>query len=66
MYPIDRKKASSILKLKAVNRSQIYNPDDSRRSAQDRRKSANRQYFLDGGVERRSWKERRFIWYMTA
>jgi hypothetical protein len=30
-----------------------------RRSGVDRRKTHNLDYFLKGGVERRSWKERR-------
>lgn len=30
-----------------------------RRSGADRRKVHNLDYFLNGGVERRSWKERR-------
>lgn len=30
-----------------------------RRSGADRRKTHNLDYFLKGGVERRSWKERR-------
>jgi hypothetical protein len=36
-----------------------------RRSGKDRRRSSDPNYFLNGGVERRSWKERRFLWYMT-
>ena len=39
------------------------NPD--RRSGVDRRKSNNRDYFSLGGLERRSWHERRKLWYMT-
>ena len=39
------------------------NPD--RRSEIDRRKSNNREYFSLGGLERRSWRERRKLWYMT-
>jgi len=39
------------------------NPD--RRSGVDRRKSNNRDYFSNGGLERRSWHERRKLWYMT-
>ena len=39
-------------------------PDD-RRSGQDRRKTYRPIYFLKGGVERRTWKERRFVWNMT-
>lgn len=42
----------------------IYSTRD-RRSYGDRRKSGKRDYFLKGGKERRSWKERRFLWYMT-
>ena len=30
-----------------------------RRSGEDRRKEHNPDYFLNGGVERRHWKERR-------
>ena len=36
-----------------------------RRSGVDRRKSNNRDYFSLGGIERRSWHERRRLWYMT-
>jgi hypothetical protein len=36
-----------------------------RRSHQNRRKSFNKSFFLNGGRERRDGKERRFIWYMT-
>ncbi|MGD2097888.1 MAG: hypothetical protein PVG35_09925 [Desulfobacterales bacterium] len=36
-----------------------------RRSGIDRRQSVDNRYFLNGGVERRSWKERRYLWYMT-
>ena len=36
-----------------------------RRSGVDRRKSNNRDYFFLGGIERRSWHERRKLWYMT-
>ncbi len=39
------------------------NPD--RRSVVDRRKSNNRDYFSNGGLERRGWHERRKLWYMT-
>jgi hypothetical protein len=40
-------------------------PVADRRSGNDRRKIYSAIYFLNGGVERRSWKERRFFWYMT-
>lgn len=36
-----------------------------RRSGKDRRKLPVRDYLLNGYVERRSWSERRFLWYMT-
>ena len=39
-------------------------PDD-RRSGQDRRKTYRAIYFLKGGIERRTWKERRYVWNMT-
>ena len=42
----------------------LYSTKD-RRSYSDRRKTRRQDYFLNGGKERRSWKERRFIWYMT-
>ena len=40
-------------------------PGRDRRSGQDRRKGPNTKYFLKNGIERRSWKERRYLWYMT-
>jgi hypothetical protein len=40
-------------------------PTADRRSGNDRRKIHSAAYFLNGGVERRTWKERRFFWYMT-
>jgi hypothetical protein len=36
-----------------------------RRSGNDRRKSYSADYFINGGIERRSWNERRYLWYMT-
>lgn len=45
---------------KSVNRSSI-----DRRSGHDRRKSYSTNYFNMGGVERRNWKERRYLWFMT-
>jgi hypothetical protein len=36
-----------------------------RRSGKDRRKSHSAAYFSHGGLERRSWRERRYLWYMT-
>jgi hypothetical protein len=51
------------LKLK-IESPPLYSTND-RRAHRDRRKTYNRDYFLSGGKERRSWKERRFIWHMT-
>jgi len=50
-------------KLKAESGSSRKNND--RRSYGDRRKTFIRAYFLNGGKERRSWQERRYIWDMT-
>ena len=36
-----------------------------RRCCPERRKSYSRRYFTYGGKERRSGRERRFVWYMT-
>lgn len=47
-----------------IEKPQVYENFD-RRLNQDRRNSLNKSYFLSGGRERRNWKERRFIWYMT-
>ena len=38
---------------------------NDRRSGKDRREASSKKYFLEGGLERRSWKERRNYWYMT-
>ena len=53
--------AASISPLK----KRTFPVNNDRRSNVDRRKTLNRKYFLKGGKERRSWKERRYIWYMT-
>ncbi len=52
-----------IVKRKKNSTGKVSNPD--RRSGIDRRKSNNRDYFSNGGLERRSWHERRKLWYMT-
>ena len=36
-----------------------------RRCGDDRRKTYCPEHFLKGGQERRSGRERRFVWYMT-
>jgi hypothetical protein len=56
LYP-NKSKINADRLLKSMN--------SDRRCGKDRRKSYNRDYFLHGGVERRSWKERRYFWYMT-
>ena len=47
------------------NKNNIVGSDQGRRSGKDRRKLSGKKYFLDGGLERRSWKERRKNWHMT-
>jgi hypothetical protein len=47
------------------NQKQLRHPVEDRRSGVDRRQTFDNRYFLKGGVERRSWKERRYLWYMT-
>jgi len=63
----DKKKLISLYPNKSEkNTSQLLKSIDSdRRSGKDRRRSYSRDYFLHGGIERRSWKERRYFWYMT-
>jgi hypothetical protein len=51
--------------LRLENNGPLKHPATDRRSGKDRRKSGDVNYFLNGGIERRSWKERRFLWYMT-
>jgi hypothetical protein len=52
-----------IFKLQVERRPARNNND--RRSYGDRRKTFRRAYFQNGGKERRSWAERRYIWDMT-
>jgi hypothetical protein len=42
-----------------------FRKNNDRRSYRDRRKTRQSIYFLSGGKERRTWKERRYIWDMT-
>ena len=51
--------------LRLKNITPLKQPATDRRSGKDRRKSGDINYFLNGGIERRSWRERRFLWYMT-
>ena len=43
----------------------VRNSFTDRRSGYDRRKSYSAKYFDMGGAERRNWKERRYLWFMT-
>jgi hypothetical protein len=52
-------------KLLAKHNSPLKDPATDRRSGKDRRRSRDTLYFLNGGIERRTWGERRFLWYMT-
>ena len=63
-----RQKTVTRLHLEASvsrNQKQLRQPAEDRRTGVDRRQSFDNRYFLEGGVERRSWKERRYLWYMT-
>jgi hypothetical protein len=65
-----RQNTKTVARLHQNNKLANYNkhpkhPAADRRSGYDRRIIYNAAYFLNGGVERRSWKERRFFWYMT-
>lgn len=63
----DRSKAN-YLNLYSLKKSIPYqskaNPKD-RRSGIDRRKAYSARYFEKGGIDRRGWKERRYLWYQT-
>jgi len=64
-----RQNTKSVARLHQNNKSSKTHkhpkrPAVDRRSGNDRRKIYDATYFLNGGVERRCWKERRFFWYM--
>jgi hypothetical protein len=67
MLPQRKKTVTRLHLEKSVSRNQKQpkTPIGDRRSGVDRRQSSDNHYFLKGGVERRSWKERRYLWYMT-
>ena len=46
------------LKPNARSQKQLKPPVADRRSGIDRRQSFDNRYFLNGGIERRSWKEK--------
>jgi hypothetical protein len=52
-------------KMPSKKNASLKHSATDRRSGKDRRKSCDPSYFLNGGIERRSWQERRFLWYMT-
>ena len=55
----------SPIKFRIINENTIDGFGNGRRSGKDRRKVATKEYFLKGGLERRSWQERRKNWYMA-
>jgi hypothetical protein len=60
-----RDKRYSTLKFRIINENTIDGFGNGRRSGKDRRKISTKKYFFEGGLERRSWKERRKNWFMT-
>jgi hypothetical protein len=52
-------------KSRRKNNQLLKNIYSDRRSGKDRRRSQSTDYFFHGGLERRSWRERRYFWYMT-
>ena len=67
MHPQRQKTVTRLHPNKSIARhqKQLKQPVADRRSGVDRRQAPNNHYFLKGGLERRSWKERRLLWYMT-
>jgi len=61
----NKKELLAKFRLKSINRKIIGGSGNGRRSGKDRRKMGLKEYFLDGGDERRSWVERRNLWYHT-
>jgi hypothetical protein len=47
------------------NAKPVRRASNDRRSGKDRRKTYTALYFLKGGIERRKWRERRYLWNMT-
>ena len=52
-------------KSKRKNDRLLKSINSDRRSGKDRRRSYSTDYFFHGGIERRSGRERRYLWYMT-
>jgi len=64
LFGMDKRKGF-LNKSNKTNKNSVHGFDRDRRSGKDRRKGYNTRYFIKNGVERRSWKERRHLWYMT-
>jgi len=62
---VDKRYLTFKLKLKICSKKNNNGSGNDRRSGKDRRQTSTKQYFLEGGIERRNWKERRNYWYMT-
>lgn len=60
-----RVRINSAIKFRIIDKNTIDGFGNGRRSGKDRRKISTKKYFLRGGLERRSWKDRRKSWYMT-
>lgn len=56
---------NSAIKFRLIDKNTVDGFGNGRRSGKDRRKISSKKYFLRGGLERRSWKDRRISWYMT-
>jgi hypothetical protein len=65
MSYIDKGYLTFKFKLRLNKRNPIVGSGSDRRSGKERRKSSHKKYFLEGGLEKRSWRERRKYWYLT-
>ena len=65
MDTIDKRYLKFKLKLGVSDKNTKNGSSKDRRSGKDRRKISSKKYFLEGGHEKRSWRERRNYWYMT-
>ena len=65
MDNIENRYSNCKIKIRLSSRNTKDGSGNDRRSGKDRRKKSTKKYFLKGGFERRSWKERRSYWYMT-
>ena len=65
MSYIDKGYLTFKFKLRLNKRNISVGSGGDRRSGKERRKSSHKKYFLEGGLEKRSWRERRKYWYLT-